>query len=75
MIRYREKCGERKGVVELLECIKKEAIMGDDEGKESDDYNRRVQIFYKTSEVFQVLKESIDHVWINSEFDIWFWLV
>ncbi|AES98377.1 hypothetical protein MtrunA17_Chr5g0428371 [Medicago truncatula] len=60
--RYREKCGEREGVVELLECLEKEAIMGDDEGKEPNDYNRRAQIFDKSSQVFQALKESNDHV-------------
>lgn len=58
----KEKCGERKGVVELLECLEKEAIMGDDEGKEPNDYNRRAQIFDKSSRVFQALKESNDHV-------------
>lgn len=60
--RYREKCGEREGVVEFLECLEKEAIMGDDEGKEPNDYNRRAQIFDKSSEVFQAVKESNDHV-------------
>lgn len=39
MTRYREKFGERKGVIDLLECLEKEAIMGDDEGKEPNDYN------------------------------------
>lgn len=61
-----EKCkgksgGERKGVVELLECLEKEAIMGDDVGKEASDYNRRAQIFDRSSRVFQALKEFDDH--------------
>ncbi|CAB4301539.1 unnamed protein product [Prunus armeniaca] len=54
--RLREKCGDR-GMVELLECLEREAIMGEDEGKEPNDYNRRAQIFYKSSRVFQALKE------------------
>ncbi|CAI8585773.1 unnamed protein product [Vicia faba] len=59
--RFREKCGEKKGVVELLECLEKEAIMGDDVGREANDYNRRAQIFDKSSRVFQALKEVNDH--------------
>ncbi|KAL5799805.1 hypothetical protein ACOSQ4_032689 [Xanthoceras sorbifolium] len=55
----REKCkGERSGTVELLECLEREAIMGDDEGKEPTDYNRRAHIFDKSSKVFQALKET-----------------
>ncbi|XP_020210289.1 uncharacterized protein LOC109795254 [Cajanus cajan] len=57
MGRFRHKCGERKGVVELLECLEKEAIMGEDVGKEPTDYNRRAQIFDRSSQVFQTLKE------------------
>ncbi|KAM1054245.1 hypothetical protein FF1_001653 [Malus domestica] len=53
---WSEKCGDR-GVVELLECLEREAIMGEDEGKEPKDYHRRAQIFYKSSRVFQALKE------------------
>lgn len=57
--RLRDKCGEgRGGAVELLECLVREAIMGEDEGKEPNDYNRRAQIFYKSSTVFQALKQS-----------------
>lgn len=56
----KHKCGERKGVVELLECLEHEAIMGDDQGREPNDYNRRAQIFDKSSRVFQVLKEKRD---------------
>lgn len=52
-----EKCKERKGMLELLECLEREAIMGDDEGKEPTDYSRRAQIFDKSSRVFQALKE------------------
>lgn len=53
----RGKCKDRTGMVDLLECLEAEAIMGDDEGKEPSDYNRRAQIFYKSSRVFQALKE------------------
>lgn len=53
----RGKCKERTGMVDLLECLETEAIMGDDEGKEPTDYNKRAQIFYKSSRVFQALKE------------------
>jgi hypothetical protein len=56
MTKFREKCGERNGVVELLECLEKEAIMGDDVGKEPNDYNRRAKIFDKSSKIFQALK-------------------
>ncbi|KAJ6975325.1 hypothetical protein NC653_031239 [Populus alba x Populus x berolinensis] len=44
-------------IVELLECLEREAIMGDDEGRDPTDYNRRAQIFYKSSQVFTDLKE------------------
>ncbi|TXG49956.1 hypothetical protein EZV62_025831 [Acer yangbiense] len=55
----REKCkDQRKETVELLECLEREAIMGDDEGKEPIDYNRRAHIFDKSSKVFQALKDS-----------------
>ena len=57
MTRFRHKCGERKGVVEILECLEREAIMGEDVGKEPMDYNRRAQIFDRSSRVFQALKE------------------
>ncbi|GAV67781.1 LOW QUALITY PROTEIN: hypothetical protein CFOL_v3_11285, partial [Cephalotus follicularis] len=50
-------CKEEKGVVELLECLEREAIMGEDEGKDPTDYNRRAHIFDKSSRVFQALKE------------------
>lgn len=52
-----DKC-EEDSIAELLECLEKEAIMGDDEGKEPRDYNRRAQIFDKSSTVFQALKEK-----------------
>lgn len=45
------------GMVELLECLEREAIMGEDEGKDPMDYNRRAQIFDKSSTLFQALKE------------------
>ncbi|KAK9283800.1 hypothetical protein L1049_012054 [Liquidambar formosana] len=54
--RWRDKCGGR-GVVELLECLEREAIMGEDQGRDPTDYNRRAQIFDKSSRVFQALKE------------------
>ncbi|KAK4775034.1 hypothetical protein SAY86_009969 [Trapa natans] len=52
-----EKCG-CQGVVELLECLEKEAIMGDDEGKEPSDYSRRARIFDRSSRVFQALQQG-----------------
>lgn len=57
--REMKKCknGKKTTSVELLECLEKEAIMGDDEGREPTDYNRRAQIFDKSSKVFQALKE------------------
>ncbi|XWS65619.1 hypothetical protein CRYUN_Cryun05aG0129200 [Craigia yunnanensis] len=54
--RLGERCKERKGMVELLECLETEAIMGEDQGREPTDYNRRAQIFDKSSRVFQALK-------------------
>nr|KYP53765.1 hypothetical protein KK1_024339 [Cajanus cajan] len=57
MTRFRHKCGEGKGAVEMLECLEREAIMGDDVGKDPLDYNRRAQIFDTSSRVFQALKE------------------
>ncbi|CAA0834489.1 Unknown protein [Striga hermonthica] len=53
------KCrGDFAGLIELLECLEREAIMGEDEGKEPDDYNRRAQIFDKSSRVFRALKQD-----------------
>ncbi|OWM87327.1 uncharacterized protein LOC116189523 [Punica granatum] len=57
MGRWVEKCGGQ-GVVELLECLEREAIMGEDEGKEPHDYNRRARIFEKSSRVFRALREG-----------------
>jgi len=57
MARFRHKCGEREGIVELLECLEREAIMGEDVGKDPTDYNRRAKIFDRSSQVFQALKE------------------
>ncbi|KAL8144486.1 hypothetical protein V2J09_017518 [Rumex salicifolius] len=45
------------GMVELMECLEREAIMGEDEGKDPIDYNRRAHIFAKSSMVFQALKQ------------------
>lgn len=57
--RLGDKCKETtRGIVELLECLEREAIMGEDEGKEPIDYNRRARLFDKSSRVFQALKES-----------------
>ncbi|GMI80260.1 hypothetical protein like AT5G05220 [Hibiscus trionum] len=53
-----EKCKERKGMVELLECLEREAILGDDHGRDPTDYNRRALIFHHSSRVFQALKQS-----------------
>ncbi|KAL2339490.1 hypothetical protein Fmac_007430 [Flemingia macrophylla] len=61
MARFRHKCGEGKGVVEMLECLEREAIMGEDVGKDPLDYNRRAHIFDTSSRVFQALKELNDN--------------
>ncbi|KAG9149764.1 hypothetical protein Leryth_021852 [Lithospermum erythrorhizon] len=53
----KEKCRESNGMVELLECLEREAIMGDDQGREATDYNKRAHIFDKSSRVFQAIKE------------------
>ncbi|CAI9091901.1 OLC1v1027012C1 [Oldenlandia corymbosa var. corymbosa] len=54
-----DKCNEVSGgIAELLECLESEAIMGDDQGKQPTDYNRRAQIFDKSSRVFQSLKQN-----------------
>ncbi|KAK4277711.1 hypothetical protein QN277_015665 [Acacia crassicarpa] len=57
MARFRHKCEEEKGLVEMLECLEREAIMGEDVGKEPSDYNRRAQIFDKSSRVIQALRQ------------------
>ncbi|TYJ31419.1 hypothetical protein E1A91_A06G196700v1 [Gossypium mustelinum] len=54
--RVSERCKGRKGMVELLECLDTEAIMGEDQGRDPMDYNRRAQIFDTSSKVFQALK-------------------
>ncbi|MBA0786583.1 hypothetical protein Gotri_028172 [Gossypium trilobum] len=54
--RVSERCKGRKGMVELLECLETEAIMGEDQGRDPMDYNRRAQIFDTSSKVFQALK-------------------
>lgn len=56
--RLKEKCGGGKGVVELLECLEMEAIMGEDEGRDPIDYDRRAKIFSTSSKVFQALKQQ-----------------
>ncbi|KAL0003550.1 hypothetical protein SO802_017331 [Lithocarpus litseifolius] len=55
------RCGERRGLVDMLECLESEAIMGEDQGREPTDYNRRAQIFDSSSRVFQALKEKEKH--------------
>lgn len=57
MGRWVEKCG-CQGMVELLECLEKEAIMGEDEGREPRDYSRRARIFDRSSRVFRALQEQ-----------------
>ena len=52
-------CEEKGGMVELMECLEREAIMGEDEGKEAIDYNRRAQIFDKSSKIFQALNHPL----------------
>lgn len=52
------KCGGIGGIVELMECLEREAIMGEDEGREPTDYNRRALIFDRSSRVFQALKQQ-----------------
>ncbi|CAG7891230.1 unnamed protein product, partial [Brassica rapa] len=37
-------------VWELLECLEKEAIMGDDDGRDFKDYNRRAKILTRNRE-------------------------
>lgn len=51
-------CQGAKGIVELMECLEREAIMGEDQGTHPSDYNRRAQIFEKSSTVFQALKDN-----------------
>ncbi|XP_031486708.1 uncharacterized protein LOC116255098 [Nymphaea colorata] len=57
-----EEVEEGEGLEEVgkeeLEKLEEEALMGDDQGKEPMDYNRRAHIFYKSSEVFHDVKES-----------------
>lgn len=53
--RWREKC-RGEGIIEVMECLEREAIMGEDHGREASDYNRRARIFDKSNRVFQVLK-------------------
>ncbi|KZV42492.1 Voltage-dependent T-type calcium channel subunit alpha-1I [Dorcoceras hygrometricum] len=57
MERLSENCKEIGGIVELLECLEMEAIMGEDKGIEASDYHRRADIFDKSSRVFLALKE------------------
>ncbi|KAI4372876.1 hypothetical protein MLD38_011060 [Melastoma candidum] len=56
----REKCREEVGMVDLLECLEKEAIMGEDIEKHPADYDRRARIFDKSSKVFQALRDGDD---------------
>lgn len=56
--RVNEKCRGIGGVVELMECLEREAIMGEDEGREAIDYSRRALIFDRSSRVFQALQKQ-----------------
>ncbi|KAL9163670.1 hypothetical protein ABFS82_06G056000 [Erythranthe guttata] len=47
------------GIVELLECLEREAIMGEDNGTNPTDYNRRALIFDNSSKVFKAIKHTI----------------
>ncbi|XP_073132842.1 uncharacterized protein [Henckelia pumila] len=58
MKRLSNKCKEIGGIVELVECLEREAIMGEDKGREASDYRRRAHIFDKSSRVFEALKEG-----------------
>ncbi|EPS72375.1 hypothetical protein M569_02385, partial [Genlisea aurea] len=59
MRKSNENCREIGGIVELLECLEKEALSeGEDEGKEPTDYNRRAHIFDTSSTVFKALKQN-----------------
>ncbi|KAE8709017.1 putative transcription elongation factor s-II [Hibiscus syriacus] len=57
----RDKCKEKKGMVEVMECLENETIMGDDHGREAGDYHRRAQLFDMSSRVFQSLKSHQQH--------------
>ncbi|KAF8402470.1 hypothetical protein HHK36_010555 [Tetracentron sinense] len=53
LVGQRENCKGRRGLAEVLECLEEEAIMGEDNGRDATDYNRRARIFDKSSKVFQ----------------------
>ncbi|KAK9682713.1 hypothetical protein RND81_10G091200 [Saponaria officinalis] len=59
-----EKSGE---MVELIECLENEAIMGDDVGNQPFDYNRRALLFDKSSKVFQALKHQLGTFDVGSD--------
>ncbi|XP_010552911.1 PREDICTED: uncharacterized protein LOC104823170 [Tarenaya hassleriana] len=67
LMKRRDKCVEKNDVPELLECLETEAIMGDDEGKYPNDYNRRAKIFDKSSRIFQALKSAQDRERITKD--------
>ncbi|XP_042511046.1 uncharacterized protein LOC122086348 [Macadamia integrifolia] len=48
---------KKKGIVEMMEYLEEEAILGSDPGRNPTDYNRRALIFDKSSRVFQALKQ------------------
>ncbi|KAG8380998.1 hypothetical protein BUALT_Bualt06G0075100 [Buddleja alternifolia] len=58
MKKLNENCKGIGGIVEVLECLEREAIMGEDEGRDPNDYNRRAMIFDRSSRVFQALKQA-----------------
>nr|DAD25756.1 TPA_asm: hypothetical protein HUJ06_027224 [Nelumbo nucifera] len=57
----KENCEGKRGLVEVVECLAEEAIVGNDEGREPKDYSRRAQIFDKSSRVFTALKQRDTH--------------
>ncbi|CAH8324456.1 unnamed protein product [Eruca vesicaria subsp. sativa] len=63
LTRRRGICGGEvnRGVGEVLEYLEKEAIMGDDDGRDPKDYSRRANIFEKSSKIFKNVKEQRDH--------------
>ncbi|KAL7611744.1 hypothetical protein Lser_V15G09116 [Lactuca serriola] len=56
-----EESKEDDDVNEEVELMEMEAIMGEDDGKEPMDYKRRAGIFYKSSQMFQAIKDKQHH--------------
>nr|GEX85204.1 hypothetical protein [Tanacetum cinerariifolium] len=53
-----EECDGIVNESEKVELMEMEAIMGKDDGREPMDYKRRACIFYKSSQVFQAIKDE-----------------